>query len=159
VTLLNDYVGLIAIAAILLLVLLFFLLRPRQRVKLTDKVPVRPHMQDAQALDRRISPPTPGVFVTDGQKVAAGPKDATHPGAPDDLLLLKGVGPKLADLLKQHGLTRFDQIAGLGQSQIQTLDENLGAFRGRLVRDRIVEQADYLARGDRDGFEQKFGKL
>ena len=158
-TLLNDYAGLIVIAAILLLVLLFFLLRPRQRVRLTDKIPVRPHMQDARAPAPQVSPSSPGVFVTDGQKVAAGPKDATHPGAPDDLLLLKGVGPKLADLLMQHGLTRFDQIAGLGQSQVEALDDNLGAFRGRLVRDRIVEQADYLARGDRDGFEQKFGKL
>ena len=26
-------------------------------------------------------------------------------------------------------------------------------------RDRVVEQADYLARGDRDGFEERFGRL
>ena len=32
-------------------------------------------------------------------------------------------------------------------------------YRYGLTRDRIVEQADYLARGDTDGFEQKFGKL
>lgn len=158
-TFVNDYAGLLAVAAILLLVILFFTLRPRQRVRLTDSTPIRPHMQQANQLDRTAHPPTPGIFVTDGERIAAGPKDATHPGAPDDLLLLKGVGPKLVDLLGQHGLTRFDQIAGLSQTQIAQLDEHLGAFRGRLVRDRIVEQADYLARGDRDGFEQNFGKL
>ena len=36
---------------------------------------------------------------------------------------------------------------------------DLGAFRGRLTRDRIVEQAHYLARGDLDGYSQKFGAL
>jgi len=39
------------------------------------------------------------------------------------------------------------------------LDEQLGAFRGRIQRDRIVEQAQFLERGDTDGFEQQFGKL
>ena len=39
------------------------------------------------------------------------------------------------------------------------LDERLGAFKGRLTRDRIVEQADYLSRDDVDGYEQRFGKL
>jgi hypothetical protein len=35
----------------------------------------------------------------------------------------------------------------------------MGAFRGRIERDRVVEQARYLARGDRDGYEATFGKL
>ena len=73
--------------------------------------------------------------------------------------MLKGVGPKLASILNARGLTRYEQIAGLSPGQIETLDENLGAFRGRLTRDQVVEQADYLARGDREGFEARFGKL
>ena len=43
--------------------------------------------------------------------------------------------------------------------EIEMLDEQLGPFRGRIRRDRIAEQAGYLARGDIDGFEQNFGKL
>jgi hypothetical protein len=39
------------------------------------------------------------------------------------------------------------------------LEEKLGPFRGRLARDRVVEQARFLARGDRDGFEAQFGSL
>jgi predicted flap endonuclease-1-like 5' DNA nuclease len=62
-------------------------------------------------------------------------------------------------MLKAHGLTRFDQIARLTDSELERLDPDLGPFRGRLQRDRIVEQADYLARGDVDGFEGRFGKL
>ncbi len=47
----------------------------------------------------------------------------------------------------------------MSPAEIERLDPQLGAFRGRIIRDRIVEQAAYLARGDIDGFEQRFGKL
>ena len=80
-------------------------------------------------------------------------------GPPDNLQMLKGVGPRLAALLAQDGITRFDQLAGLGKTEIALLDARLGAFAGRIERDRLVEQACYLARDDRDGFEAKFGKL
>jgi len=69
------------------------------------------------------------------------------------------VGPKFADRLHALGFHRFEQLASLTPVEIERLDEQLGPFRGRLTRDRIVEQADYLARGDTDGFEQRFGKI
>ena len=72
---------------------------------------------------------------------------------------MKGVGPKFADALHALGFARFDQLARLSPTEIERLDEQLGAFSGRITRDRIVEQADYLARNDIDGFEQRFGKL
>ena len=84
----------------------------------------------------------------------AGRKDPS-----DDLCLLKGVGPKFADALHGFGFHRFEQIAHLTPTEIERLDRQLGAFSGRLTRDRVVEQADYLARGDIDGFEQRFGKV
>ena len=152
---------LIAIAAIVIVILLYVLLRPKQRVTLSDEGVVRPHMMT----------PSEGKGLTD--EAAAAVSDvagdiidakvhAELPGAsgpPDDLQILKGVGPKLAAILNQRGLNRFEQIAKLSPGQVETLDESLGAFRGRLARDQIVEQADYLARGDRDGFEARFGKL
>ena len=57
------------------------------------------------------------------------------------------------------GFNRFDQLAQLTPTEIDRLDSRIGTFAGRITRDRIVEQADYLARNDIDGFEQKFGKL
>ena len=80
-------------------------------------------------------------------------------GPPDDLQMLKGVGPKLAQKLNENGITRYDQLARLSQNEAAILDSKLGPFKGRLERDRVVEQANYLARGDRDGFEARFGKL
>jgi predicted flap endonuclease-1-like 5' DNA nuclease len=77
----------------------------------------------------------------------------------DDLQLLKGVGPKFVARLNELGITRFDQLAGLNPNEAAHLDERMGPFQGRIARDRVIEQADYLARGDTDGFEEKFGKL
>jgi predicted flap endonuclease-1-like 5' DNA nuclease len=62
-------------------------------------------------------------------------------------------------MLNQFGIIRFDQLAVLSEGDIEQLDKHLGPFRGRLERDQIPLQADYLARGDADGFEQRFGKL
>jgi predicted flap endonuclease-1-like 5' DNA nuclease len=87
---------------------------------------------------------------------------AELPGADvpaDNLQMLKGVGPKLAQKLNDNGIFRFEQLAGLGANEVAMLEERLGPFRGRLSRDRVVEQASYLARGDTDGFEARFGRL
>lgn len=80
-------------------------------------------------------------------------------GPPDNLRLMKGVGPKMVAQLNEFGITRFDQLAGLTETEVALLDKRMGAFEGRITRDRLVEQARYLERGDKDGFEAKFGKL
>lgn len=92
---------------------------------------------------------------------AAAPKKAAAkaPATPDNLLLLKGVGPKLVTLLNGLGVTRFDQISAWKAADIAVIDEKLGTFKGRATRDQWVEQAGFLAKGDRAGFEAKFGKL
>jgi predicted flap endonuclease-1-like 5' DNA nuclease len=91
--------------------------------------------------------------------VDAHPNFASPGGPPDNLQLLKGVGPKLASQLNANGITRFEQLARLSENEVALLDERMGAFRGRIARDRLVEQACYLAEGDTDGFEAKFGRL
>jgi predicted flap endonuclease-1-like 5' DNA nuclease len=77
----------------------------------------------------------------------------------DDFQRLKGIGPKFAQILRARGFVRFEQLAQLSDEEIARIDPELGPFRGRLKRDRVVEQATYLARGDQDGFENAFGKL
>ena len=146
------------------LVLAFILLRPRQSVRLTETAPVRPHMASAKKLgEGRGLAGEAAAAASDvtGELIDAQVHRNLGGGgeAVDDLVLLKGVGPKLADALRALGLLRFEQIAGLSPTELERLDDQLGAFRGRITRDRIVEQADYLARGDIDGFEQRFGKL
>jgi len=77
----------------------------------------------------------------------------------DNLQLLKGVGSKMVTLLSGLGVTSFQQIAAWTDADVAAIDPQLGAFQGRIARDNIVDQAGYLARGDKAGFEAKYGAL
>jgi predicted flap endonuclease-1-like 5' DNA nuclease len=161
--LLNAYWPAILIAVVVV-ILVIVMLRPRQRVRLSqDAAPVRPHMQARSTHEGRgiASEAAAALGDVSGQFINA-PVHESLPGAsgpPDDLTVLKGIGPKFARLLNDLGITRFDQLARLGDGDIDRLDQHLGPFKGRLQRDQVPLQADYLARGDQDGFEQRFGKL
>jgi predicted flap endonuclease-1-like 5' DNA nuclease len=93
-------------------------------------------------------------------EIDRGPLIAPAPeGPPDDLTRMKGVGPKLVALLHELGVTHFSQIAAWTDVDVAAIDQRLGTFKGRITRDRWVEQARHLAEGDASGFEAKFGKL
>ena len=159
--LIRDYwwVLLVALGVALLL---FLLLRPRQRVTLTDSAPVRPHMAAKPAEGRGLVGEAAAAASDVTGDILSAPvhrKLDNVAADGDDLSRLKGVGPRFAEALTALGFIRFEQIAGLSETEVERLDSQLGAFRGRIARDRIVEQAAYLARGDTDGFEQRFGKL
>ncbi|MET0238352.1 MAG: hypothetical protein ABW184_00510 [Sphingobium sp.] len=77
----------------------------------------------------------------------------------DNLLLLKGVGPKIVAILHAEGITRFAQIAAWADPDVDAIDAKLGAFKGRPVRDNWVDQAALLAAHDIVAFEAKYGKL
>lgn len=161
---LNAYWPVILIAAALLAILAFILLRPRQRVQLTQSdAPVRPHMQARSGHPHHTIASEAAMAVSDvGGQIIEEPVHGAIPhasGPPDELTMLKGVGPKFARVLNEAGITRFAQLARLSEGDIDRLDAHLGPFSGRLARDQVPLQADYLARGDIDGFEQRFGKL
>jgi predicted flap endonuclease-1-like 5' DNA nuclease len=159
----REHWPLILVALVAAGVLLFLLFRPRQRVRLTESAPVRPHMaqrsqREPHGLAGEAAAATSDVaghFIEPGTHGEGGGSAASS----DDFTRMKGVGPKFADALKARGFHHFDQLAHLSPNEVERLDNELGAFRGRVSRDRVVEQADYLARGDFDEYEQRFGKL
>ncbi len=87
----------------------------------------------------------------------AGLSQAREGGA-DDLKMIKGVGPKLEQLLHSLGIYHFDQIAAWGEKEIAWMDENLKGFKGRVTRDDWVAQAKVLAEGGTTAFAQKVKK-
>ena len=99
------------------------------------------------------------VATTDVAGAVLGVEVRHAPGPVDDLRLLKGVGPKFVARLGELGITRFDQLAGLNANEVAHLDKRMGPFQGRLAKDRVIEQADLLARHDIETFEERFGKL
>lgn len=152
--------------------------KPKQKVTLSKvDTPVRPHMTASVGHSRQAPSPDDsdggGEGEDIGDEMAAAASDVIGQvigapvhgnlpgsrGAPDDLQRMKGVGPKLASLLQGRGLVRFEQIAALTPEEVTAIDADLGAFKGRLTRDRVVEQAGYLARGDQAGYEAAFGRL
>jgi predicted flap endonuclease-1-like 5' DNA nuclease len=80
-------------------------------------------------------------------------------GQADDLRLLKGVGDRFAAKLNDIGVFHFRQIANWSPEEEAAADARLDAFRGRVGRDRLVEQATLLAAGRRTEYEARFGKL
>ena len=67
-------------------------------------------------------------------------------GKKDNLRLIKGVGPKLENLLNENGVYYFWQVAEWNDRDIDIIDERLDVFRGRIGRDNWVRQADQLRR-------------
>ncbi|AHD01324.1 NADH-quinone oxidoreductase subunit E [Leisingera methylohalidivorans] len=75
-------------------------------------------------------------------------------GLPDDLKLLKGVGPKLEAQLNDLGFFHFDQIADWGEAEVAWVDARL-KFKGRIERDGWIEQAKRLQVGDETEFAKR----
>lgn len=144
-----DY-GLWLLIALLVLIGIVFLLSGRNR-------PSEPAIP--AEVKKAAAPVTapPAVEPVAPEPIAA----ASAPAASgtDDLLRLKGVGPKLNSLLIELGVTRYAQIAGWNDADIAAIDAKLGNFKGRPVRDQWIDQAKYLAAGDIAGFEAKYGKV
>ncbi|MEO0390778.1 MAG: endonuclease [Pseudomonadota bacterium] len=83
---------------------------------------------------------------------------AAREGGPDDLKMIKGVGPKLEGLLHSLGFYHFDQIANWQAAEVAWVDQNLQGFKGRVSRDNWVAQAKLLAAGGETEFSKKVEK-
>jgi predicted flap endonuclease-1-like 5' DNA nuclease len=170
-TLDTQTISLIAIGFVVLLLLVVLMRRGgRQRLKRDTDAAAGPYVasqerpyvkparqEGAGVADEVAHAATDVAGEVLGVEVTHAPSGSSGPA--DDLQQLKGVGPKFVARLAELGITRFEQLAGLNANEAAHLDERMGPFQGRLAKDRVIEQADYLARGDRDGFEERFGKL
>jgi predicted flap endonuclease-1-like 5' DNA nuclease len=72
---------------------------------------------------------------------------AARDSGPDDLKLIKGVGPKLEQMLHEMGVFHFDQIAAWTEAEVAWVDDHLEGFKGRVSRDDWVTQARALVSG------------
>ncbi len=159
----NIYI-IFAVVALVALIVIWLFLRwranaPGQRLADPNRPRLEPRKPDiilASAADFSAtkSEAVPVPAASDKPRIA---EPASGPA--DDLRRIKGLGPKLAALLDDLGVTRFDQIAAWSDADIAEIDAHLGQFAGRITRDAWVEQAAFLARGDADGFKARFGAL
>ena len=68
------------------------------------------------------------------------------PGA-DDLTRIKGIGAVIAARLRKLGITSYEQVAGLGDTDIEKINAELN-FKGRIEREQWIQQAqEFLSKG------------
>ena len=157
------------VGAVVLLVLLiawWIVRRPTERVRI-ETVDVltpgaAPAARNTLLVDapQVVAPPGAELLGGIGEIIsAAATFSATSLDDADDLTRIKGLGPKIATLLRSLGISRFDQIAAWSEADVARIDPQLGTFQGRIARDNWIEQARYLSAGDVSGFESRFGKV
>lgn len=76
-------------------------------------------------------------------ELLSAPKD----GKGDDLTLIWGVADKLAERLNAAGIWHFDQIAKWTAADIAWFESTFEGFKGRVERDKWIEQCQKLASG------------
>ncbi len=99
----------------------------------------------------------------DGDGIHEGVNEGTRPagldgprgGVADDLKMIKGVGPKMEQLVNSLGFWHFDQLAAWTADEVAWVDANLKGFKGRVSRDQWVEQAGVLAAGGETEFSKR----
>ncbi len=112
----------------------------------------------ARPSDEVAAPPVSPAEPETGEGTRPAALAQPREGGPDDLKKIKGVGPKLEELLHSLGFYHFDQIAAWTPAELGWVDENLEGFHGRASRDDWVGQAKILATGGETDFSQRVDK-
>ena len=124
---------------------------PEEKAKAKPK---RGSVAPDQKADVKAESGTPSAGAGKKPRTMSAPRKS---GA-DDLKMIKGVGPKLENMLNSMGFFHFDQIGKWGQDELAWVDQNIEGFKGRASRDNWVDQAQRLARGEKIEPSDQVGK-
>ncbi|QYE35497.1 hypothetical protein KZX46_05840 [Polymorphobacter sp. PAMC 29334] len=124
-----------------------------------ENAKLRRTAQEPLPLTTPLATPALGASVLGAEPLVSEPLAGTGPivaGVPG-IRALKGVGDKFAAALETIGLDSVDKIARLNADEALDADAQLGAFNGRIARDRLVEQATLLDEGRTTEYAARFG--
>ncbi|MBX9466983.1 MAG: 5' DNA nuclease [Rhizobium sp.] len=111
---------------------------PKPKVKAALKTKAAPKAEAKPKVEAKVEAAAPAP------KPKKAPK--TVSGKADDLKKIDGIGPKVEQVLKGRGITRFQDLAALDEKALSALDKDLG-LDGRVLRDDWAGQARQLAGG------------
>jgi NADH-quinone oxidoreductase subunit E len=80
---------------------------------------------------------------------------APRKGQADDLKEIEGIGPALEKLVNGMGFFHFDQIAAWTEADVALVDAEMKTFKGRITRDKWVEQARIIVTEGLEAFRER----
>lgn len=86
-----------------------------------------------------------GVVVEKERRIAALVERPAAPEGPDDLTRIRGIGPKIAAILQELGITTFRDIATFTDDDVQRVGAHLPVYAGRIIDDDWIAQARAFA--------------
>lgn len=96
------------------------------------------------AADHEVAVAAESVAADDAAEPAlAAPAPLPDGVAADDLQQIRGIGPKIAGILQELGVRRFEQIAEWTPEKVAWINDHL-KFKGRIEREEWIAQAQAL---------------
>ncbi len=123
--------------------------------KKAKKPKAAPAKTSAPAKDTTPDYDNDGVLEGENEGSKPVTLDGPRDGNADNLKEIKGIGPKLEKLCNSMGFYHFDQIAAWTPDEVAWVNANLEGFKGRVSRDKWVEQAGILASGGETEFSKR----
>jgi predicted flap endonuclease-1-like 5' DNA nuclease len=80
---------------------------------------------------------------------------APRKGLADDLKEIEGIGPALEKTVNAMGFFHFDQIAAWTDADVALVDAEMKNFKGRISRDKWVEQAKIIVSEGLEAFRER----
>lgn len=80
---------------------------------------------------------------------------APRNGTADELQEIEGIGPALEKLVNSLGFYHFDQIAAWTETDVALVDAEMKTFKGRIARDKWVEQAKIIVSDGLEAFRER----
>ena len=128
---------------------------PKPVAEPEKKAEAAPEATPQEKAEEPVAVESPETKATEGPGTKPKTLEAARDDGPDDLKLIKGVGPKLEKLLYTLGFYHFDQVAEWTADEVAWVDQNLEGFKGRVSRDDWVAQAKILAAGGETEFSAR----
>lgn len=110
--------------------------KAKKTVAKTKLAPVAKKKAKVAPKPKAKAAPKPKILYTDG------PTD----GTPDDLKLIKGIGPKFEGDLNSKGIYYFRQVGNWKAADVKMVEGVIDSIPGRIKRDEWVKQAKGLVK-------------
>lgn len=124
--------------------------KPSQKSEAAPPPIVEETPKPAKKAKKSAAAPASAAPVAEATRTA---EIVTAPATPDDLKIIEGIGPKIAELLAQHGIATFAALADASAEQLRAL--LLAAGRRFAVSDPTTwpAQATLAATGDMEALK------